>query len=154
VEMECQVSRYLDGVEVLTAGGNGFEGIEYIADDGAGGGGYFLLLNQDDPHCLVRIEREDIIAAGDEMAVPLSGMWPLAPLNTGELHYDAAAGELWVIHSWMNITEVLDITTLAVSRWEVCPGAAQEAVTMDGTGRLWIGYDLGGISRYVWQETE
>ena len=50
--------------------------------------------------------------------------------------------ELW------NVThrpEVLDIATLEVSRWEVCPGASQEAVTMDGEGRLWIGYDLGGI---------
>jgi hypothetical protein len=151
---EYQVSRYLDGEEVLTLGGNGFEGIEYIADDGAGGGDYFLLLNQDDPHCLVRIERADIIAAGDEMAVPLTGLWPLAPINLGELHYAAGSGELWVVHSWMNIMEILDIATLSVLRWEVCPGAAQEAVAIDGQGRLWIGYDLGGISRYVWQGTE
>lgn len=151
---EYQVSRYLNGEEVLTHGGNGFEGIEYIADDGAGGGDYFLLLNQDDPHCLVRIERADIIAAGDEMAVPLTGFWLLAPINLGELHYATDSRELWVVHSWMNITEILNIATLDVLRWEVCPGAAQEAVAIDGQGRSWIGYDLGGISRYVWQGSE
>lgn len=146
---EFQVSRFYQQAEVMLAGGNGFEGIEYIPRAaGITNGDYFLLLNQDDPHALVRINRLDVISRDSE-PVPIVGFWPLAEINTGELHYDRANGELWVIHSWMNVVEILDISSMVVLRWEVFPGAAQEAVAVDGDGRLWIGYDLGGIARYI-----
>jgi len=145
---EFQVSRFFNGAEVLTAGGNGFEGIEYIPTlDQAGHGDYFLLLNQDDPYAIVQVARDDIDTASN-MPVPISAVWPVAEINTGELHYDVDTHELWVIHSWMNIAEILRVPTMEVLRWEVFPGAAQEAVTVDGDGNLWIGYDLGGIARY------
>jgi uncharacterized protein YjiK len=151
---EFQVSRFYQQVEVMTAGGNGFEGIEYIpASAGRADGDYFLLLNQDDPHALIRIDRLQVISRSAE-PVQIAGFWPLAEINTGELHYDQAAGELWVIHSWMNVVEILDISSMVVLRWEVFPGAAQEAVAVDGDGRLWIGYDLGGIARYIPREAE
>ncbi|MBN2082467.1 SdiA-regulated domain-containing protein [bacterium] len=142
---EFQVSRFYQGKEVLQAGGNGFEGIEFIPSI-AGAEPYLLLLNQDDPHALVKVLLAD--AKPSDAPVPISDLWSLAEINLGELHYDSPAGELWVIHSWMNVIEVLDIATMDVLRWEVFPGAAQEAVTVDGDGLLWIGYDLGGISRY------
>lgn len=149
-----QVSRSYGNEEVLVAGGNGFEGIEYIpASSRFPEGDCFILLNQDDPHALVRVDRSAINLPATE-PVALSGFWPVAKINTGELHYDQAAGELWVIHSWMNVMEVLDIRSMAVLRWEVFPGAAQEAVTVDGEGRLWVGYDLGGIARYLLSEVE
>lgn len=150
---DFQVSRLLDGCEMLLAGGNGFEGIEYIPAGGEVQGDYFLLLNQDDPHALVRVDRADIVQRAVGQAVPLRAFWPLPEINTGELHYDVAAGQLWVIHSWMNVMEVLDIETMEVVRWEVFPGAAQEAVAVDSQGRLWIGYDMGGIARYVRRKT-
>jgi hypothetical protein len=53
----------------------------------------------------------------------------------------------------MNVMEVLDVPTMELKRWEVVPGSAQEAVTVDGQGQLWIGYDSGGIARYVRPET-
>jgi len=142
---EFYVSRSFQGTEVLAAGGNGFEGIEFIPSiDGAKP--YLLLLNQDDPHALVKVLLSD--AKPSKTAVPISDLWSLAEINTGELHYDSSTGELWVIHSWMNVIEVLDIATMDVLRWEVFPGAAQEAVAVDGDGSLWVGYDLGGISKY------
>lgn len=147
-----QVARQLDGREVLRAGGNGFEGIEYIPPGEGIEGDYFILLNQDDPHALVRVDRVDAAAHTPGQRVPLRAIWLLAEINTGELHYDAAAGQLWVIHSWMNVMEVLDIQTMEVVSWEVFPGASQEAVAVDGDGRLWVGYDLGGIARYVRRE--
>ena len=150
---QFQVSRQLDGREVLQAAGNGFEGIEYIPAGKYTDGDYFILLNQDDPHALVRVDRADVADRAGGEPVPLKALWPLAEINTGELHYDATAGQLWVIHSWMNVMEVLDIQTMEVVSWEVFPGAAQEAVTVDAQGRLWVGYDLGGIARYVrWEE--
>jgi hypothetical protein len=50
--------------------------------------------------------------------------------------------------------EILDIDSMEVVRWEVFPGAAQEAVAVDASGRLWIGYDLGGIARYLRRTSE
>lgn len=154
LEGRFQVSRYLEGREVLLPAGNGFEGIEYIPAGQRTEGDYFILLNQDDPHALVRVDRADVANRADGEPVPLKAIWPLAEINTGELHYDAAAGQLWVIHSWMNVMEILDIQTMEVVSWEVFPGAAQEAVTVDAQGRLWVGYDLGGIARYVRREEQ
>jgi len=145
---QFQVSRYLAGEEALIAGGNGFEGVAYVPPFADGQqGDFFLFLNQDDPYALVQVARSDI-ADATETPVPITAVWPVAEINTGELHYDGAARELWVIHSWMNIAEILKVPSMEVLRWEVFPGAAQEAVTVDGDGRLWIGYDLGGIARY------
>jgi hypothetical protein len=144
-----QVSREFGGKELLIAGGNGFEGIEFIADPQAARGGYFLLLNQDDPHCLVRVEVPDVQAALPSEPVAITAYWPLPPINSGELYYDQAAGELWVVHSWMNVVQILDIHTMDTLRWEVLPGCAQEGVAFDGQGRLWISSDSGGISRYL-----
>lgn len=145
---EFQISRNFAGEEVLVQGGNGLEGIEYIPPSADGSDGdFFVLLNQDDPHMLVRVNRSDTLQATDG-PVPLAAIFPLAKINTGELHYNASRHELWVVHSWMNVIEVLTVPSMAVLRWEVLPGAAQEAVTVDGEGRLWIGYDLGGIARY------
>jgi len=148
VEGSFQVSREFDGEPLLAAGGNGFEGIEYI-DGSPGAPGYFLLLNQDDPHALVRVEYEETIKPNLAVPVPIKSYKLLPQINLGELHYDRDERELWVVHSWMNVIEILDIDSLHLKRWEVCPGAAQEALAFDSEGRLWIGYDLGGLSRYV-----
>lgn len=136
-----------DGKTLLQPGGNGIEGIEYIPGDD---GGYFLLLNQDDPPALVKItyaEAQKAIMSGKD--APLDAWWPLPAINLGELYYDQDAHELWVVHSWMNVMEILDVPSMKVKRWEVIPFSAQEAVTVDGQGRLWIGADSGGIDRYV-----
>lgn len=142
-----QVSRLLDGEEVLRAGGNGIEGIEYIESTPGGDGDFFLLLNQDDPHALVRVNRKDFVLEGSQ-PVPVVQFVPMPELNLGELHYDAARGELWVIHSWQNVYQLLDIDSLSQLAWEVMPGVAQEAVCFDGDGNLWIGSDTGGLSMY------
>jgi hypothetical protein len=133
---------------VIAAGGNGFEGIEYIPAAAGHDGDYFLLLNQDDPTGLARVNCADIKLDGG-WPVPLAGWREVEQMNAGELYYDAAQRELWVIHSWMNVLEVLDIDSGELRRWEVVPGCAQEAVARDGQGRLWIGADSGGITRYV-----
>jgi uncharacterized protein YjiK len=143
-----QVSRYLDGEEVLRPGGNGIEGIEYVESTPQGDGDFFLLLNQDDPHALVRINRSDIVLDHTE-PVPLVQFIPMPELNLGELHYDAERAELWVIHSWQNVYQVLDIDSYSQLAWEVMPGVAQEAVCLDDRGRLWIGSDTGGLSLYT-----
>jgi hypothetical protein len=141
------VSRDFEGQSVLTAGGNGFEGIEYIAATPGGDGDYFLLLNQDDPHALLRVEHSaiDLAATGQVRATQFHR---LPELNCGELWYDEPHGRLWIVHSWQNVYEVLDIDTLAQLSWEVCPGVAQEALCQDAQGRLWIGSDTGGIAVY------
>ncbi len=137
-----------------TAGGNGIEGLEFIPDTTAPGGGYFLLLNQDDPHCIVRVDLAAIANRTPETPVALQAVWTLPDINSGELYYDASAEELWVVHSWMNLVEMLDIHTMQDVRWEVLPGCAQEAVALDGLGRLWIGADSGGLARYLRQQED
>lgn len=143
------ISLEFQGQPFLKAGGNGIEGIEFIPDTSTPSGGYFLLLNQDDPHCLVRIDPGDIAGSRPDNPVPLKAVWLLPEINSGELYYDAPVEELWVVHSWMNLMEVLDIHTMRAVRWEVVPGCAQEAVALDGQDRLWIGSDSGGLARYT-----
>lgn len=142
------IARTFNGAPLLEDGGNGIEGIGFIPGDSEADS-YFLLLNQEDPRCLVRIPYLAAHAADGGAEIALESWLPLPDINAGELHYDAEAKELWVIHSWMNLLEVLDVPTLALKRWEVVPGCAQEAVALDGQGRLWIGSDTGGLARYT-----
>ena len=137
------------GEPLLVAGGNGVEGIEFIPDKNEPAAGYFLLLNQDDPHCLFRLNHEDINLDDTENDLPIRAWWPFKEINAGSLHYDQSKNELWLVHSWMNVVEYWDVGTMQVKGWEVFPGAAQEAVAVDGEGRLWVGSDLGGLARYV-----
>jgi hypothetical protein len=147
------VSREWQGAEVMAAGGNGFEGIEYIPAAAGHAGDYFLLLNQDDPTGLARVDRAAIKLA-EAAPVPLAGWQVLEQMNAGELYFDVTTRQLWVIHSWMNVMELLDVDSGAVLAWEVVPGCAQEAVAVDGQGRLWIGADSGGITRYLPSESK
>ena len=138
------------GEPLLSAGGNGVEGIEFIPDQSDPAAGYFLLLNQDDPHCLFRLNHEDInLDSADLQPLPIRAWWPYQEFNAGSLHYDAKKNELWLVHSWMNVVEYWDVGTMQVTGWEVFPGSAQEAVAVDGAGRLWVGSDLGGLAYYV-----
>jgi uncharacterized protein YjiK len=148
---QVSISRSFDGAEYLKAGGNGFEGIEFIPDI-AGGKGRFVLLNQDDPHALVFVSYSEMSAALDESrAAQPDECFALPEVNAGELHYNGGNGELWVINSWMNVMQVYRAETMELQRWEVVPGAAQEGITLDAEGRLWIGQDLGGMARYLWK---
>jgi streptogramin lyase len=145
-------SREYGGEKLLVAGGNGAEGIEWIPDDAEPAAGFFLLLNQDDPHCLFRLNHEDLDFSGKRLA-PIRAWWPTEPINAGALHYVQEERTLWLIHSWMNVMEYIDIDTMEATGFEVFPGAAQEAVAIDGEGRLWVGSDLGGIARYTRTKT-
>jgi hypothetical protein len=148
VRGSCTIALEQHGQQLLRPGGNSFEGIEYIPSSQGTPRDYFLLLNQDDPSALVRVERADLVPNRAD-PVPLTSFHRLPDLNCGELYYDQAAQQLWVVHSWLNLYEVLDIDTLAVRDWQVCPGVAQEGLCFDGQGRLWIGSDSGGIAVYA-----
>ncbi|MCB1218818.1 SdiA-regulated domain-containing protein [bacterium] len=148
LQQTSRVSRSLEGEELMQAGGNGFEGIEYIPAGHGDWSDCFILLNQDDPHGLLAIRRADLQSesAGDSVGC---AWWDIAAINAGSLHFDGASGQLLVVHSWMNVMEIWDIETMQVLSWEVVPGAAQEAVAIDGGGRLWIGSDSGGLASYT-----
>ncbi|MCB1185552.1 SdiA-regulated domain-containing protein [bacterium] len=143
-----RISRMLDGKEVLEAGGNGFEGIEYISAGNGDWSDCFILLNQDDPHSLLAVRRAEMVPESNGETAALA-RWDIARINAGSLHFDDANNQLWVVHSWMNVMEIWDIGSMEVLAWEVVPGAAQEAVAIDGVGRLWIGSDSGGIASYT-----
>jgi hypothetical protein len=143
------VSRLLHGEEFLSAGGNGFEGLECLEDSNAPGCGYLLLLNQDDPHAIVRVDLDAVAAAADGAQVEMAAAWELPEINCGEIRLDHARAELWVSHAWQNVAEVLNPADYSLIRWEVLPGAAQEGLAFDGQHRLWIGQDLGGLARYT-----
>jgi hypothetical protein len=138
-----QVVANIDGVQLLHPGGNGFEGIEFVPEIDS-----FVLLNQDDPTCLLVVTAADLMAGFESGSVSEYDFIELEQVNAGELHYAVAEEELWVVHAWVNVMQVWGIEPLELKRWEVVPGAAQEAVAIDDEGRLWIGYDLGGLSCY------
>ncbi|MEZ5338752.1 MAG: SdiA-regulated domain-containing protein [bacterium] len=148
LQQTSRISRMLNAEELMQAGGNGVEGIEYIPAGNGEWSDCFILLNQDDPHGLLAVRRSDLQpeSAGESMG---SAWWDIAAINAGSLHFDQASGQLWVVHSWMNVMELWDIETMQVLSWEVVPGAAQEAVAIDGEGRLWIGSDSGGLASYT-----
>jgi hypothetical protein len=156
VQGSFQVSRVVEGgKELLQAGGNGFEGIAWFQNPGCEdvAEGYLLLLNQDDPCCLVWVAMEDAVPGN---VAPLLEYYMLPERNSGELVFDAGSSSLWVVNSWMNTCELLDLAAMPnvgaqwpVSHWEVLPGMAQEGLTFDPQGRMWIGQDIGGVVRYV-----
>jgi hypothetical protein len=166
-------------IDILKPGGNGFEGIEWLdptewcSKPPKGGfpeAGYLLLLNQDDPTAIL------IVPITNEVRSRVIEPWKfflLPQRNSGELRLNPESRELWVVNSWLNTTEILDLTRqlddtsiesidqggrplmsdwgkeLRVERWEVMPGMAQEGVTFDPQGRMWIGQDVGGVVRYT-----
>lgn len=148
------VSRRFQGEEVLTAGGNGFEGVAWIPS-GTDAAGTLLILNQDDPTALLAVDLRDVRLDAE---VEAAGFWLLPQRNSGALHYDAPTGELWVVNSWLNTLLVLRVGELRageaveVLRWEVVPGLAQEGVALDPEGRLWVAQDTGGIAVYTRDE--
>jgi len=150
------VSRFFQGKEILQAGGNSFEGIAWYSGvlGSDGGPGFLILLNQDDPTCLVWLDLDGLQLSQTARVLEY---YVLPQRNSGELYIDTAHDELWVANSWLNTCEILDLNATPdvgaqwpVKRWEVLPGMAQEGIAFDPQGRLWIGQDAGGIARYVW----
>ena len=143
-----RLDRFRDGQELLEAGGNGIEGIEYIPADHDPWSDCFVLLNQDDPHRILAVRRADLIPESEGLT-PAADYRDIAEINAGSLHFDAQTDLLWVVHSWMNVMELWNVRDMTLESWEVVPGAAQEAVAIDGQGRLWIGSDSGGLASYT-----
>jgi uncharacterized protein YjiK len=142
------ISHSLDGQELIDAGGNGIEGIEYIPAGHGPWSDCFMLLNQDDPHRLLAMRRSDMLPEAKGLS-PVCAYWDIASINAGSLHFDSESNLLWVVHSWMNVMELWNVLDMSLQSWEVVPGAAQEAVCVDGQGRLWIGSDSGGLASYT-----
>lgn len=137
-----------DQEDIVRSGGNGIEGIEYIPDGHGDWSDCFMLLNQDNPHRLLALRRSDMLPETEGLC-PVAAYWDVAAINAGSLYFDAEHNLLWVVHSWMNVMEIWDVLSMEVQGWEVVPGAAQEAVCVDGQGRLWIGSDSGGLASYL-----
>jgi uncharacterized protein YjiK len=138
----------INGERIFKASGNGIEGIEYLPAGVGADYSRLILLNQEKPHVLLELRLADIHPDLPAEKIEPTAHWPYHPFNAGELHYDAPTGELWLVHSWINMVEILDPATMEPQRNAEIPGFAQEGVTMDADGQLWIGQDTGGIGIY------
>lgn len=143
-------SRSFGGDEVISQDGDGVEDIAFIADPAVAGGGYFLLLNQNDPTALLRIDRGDIDFNPPEDPAPLSGFTLVEQRNAGALYFDEPKRQLWVVHSWMDFVEVFNIDTMKLISRDNFPGFAQEGATLGPGGELWVCDDTGFLGKYVW----
>ena len=148
LQQTYRLDRYQAGQELLQAGGNGIEGIEYIPGGHGPWSDSVVLLNQDDPHRILAVRRADLIPASEGLT-SVADYRDIANINAGALHFDCGTEFLWVVHSWMNVMELWDVRVMQLAGWEVVPGAAQEAVAIDGQGHLWIGSDSGGLASYT-----
>jgi hypothetical protein len=170
LQSSFQVSRLYDypredgkheATEVLRAGGNGFEGIAWFDIDKMSEGypqtmdtGYLVLLNQDDPACLIVV---DPLRATADKPARMKSFVMLPQRNSGELYINEEQHQVWVVNSWLNTLAIIDSYDpgtgawfeAKIARWEVLPGMAQEGLTFDPQGRMWIGQDVGGVVRYV-----
>ena len=140
---EYRLPERFRGEPLVEPGGNGLEGITFQPDPDAPGGGYLWLANQDDPPLLIKTT---LPAEGSTLTVHAT--LPMPGLNLGGLFYDPASQLIWVSHAWQNLVSLVDPKTLRVVDWQVLPGYAQEGISLDREGRLWIASDLGGVSIY------
>lgn len=145
-----EVSENCAGRRAFQRGGNGFEGIEYLPPKrGAKDLGSLLLLNQDDPTCIGILPVKVLTDSRKHQKAECIRIVELQQINAGELRITPDGKELWIVHSWMNVTEILDPDTFGLKAWEVMPGSAQEGLAFDDQGRMWVGQDTGGLAVYV-----
>ena len=140
-----------NGKDAFRKGGNGFEGIAFRPVVGAPLGGKFYLANQDDPTCVLRVALPAAggEAGGEPAEVKIESAFTGEQINLGDIMWNSSENTLWLSHAWTNLLEVVDIDARKTIRWESLPGAAQEGITLDGEGRLWIAQDTGGVAVYT-----
>lgn len=149
VAASIQVSERSGGKAAFSRGGNGFEGIEYLPEPREQGQGRLLLLNQDDPTCIGILPVRSVLDGKRHGVAECIKVFELEQMNAGEIRLSADSRDLWVVHSWMNVAEILDPQSLALRSWVVMPGCAQEGLAFDGQGRMWVGQDTGGLAVYL-----
>lgn len=151
---EIPIERELDGQMVLASGGQGLEGVTFVPEDGHPHGGRFYVANQS-----FDLSSTDDVSAILELAVPLRdpgeisavpvAVHPLGIIDLAGLHYDAA-GERFLVVS--DATNSISLVSLAgeVQSSMALPAQAQEGVTLDDEGHLYIAQGSGGIIKLVW----
>ncbi|MCD6119150.1 SdiA-regulated domain-containing protein [bacterium] len=135
----------------IEKGGNGFEGITFRPMKGMPLGGVYYLANQDDPTCVVKVvlPEKGCETGTEPPKIKIQQMFKGEQINLGDLMYYEESGKLWLSHAWQNLLEIIDPDSGETLRWELMPGCAQEGITIDGEGRLWIAQDVGGVAVYV-----
>jgi uncharacterized protein YjiK len=145
-----KVSPEFGGKLAFEQGGDGFEGIAFRAVPGLPLGGEFYLANQNDPTCVLKVvltEKGGEIGR-EPVTVKIQKIIDTEQINLGDLMFDEKSEKLWLSHAWQNLLQVVDPDTGESIRWELLPGCAQEGITIDADGRLWIAQDVGGIAVY------
>ena len=145
-----RISAEYSGMQAFEQGGDGFEGIAFRPVSGLPLGGEFFLANQNDPTCVLKVVLPD---KGGEVGkepvlVKIQKIIDVEQINLGDLLYDEASGKLWLSHAWQNLLEIVDPDIGKSLRLELLPGCAQEGITIDADGRLWIAQDVGGLAVY------
>ncbi len=157
ITREFPIDRTLDGKTLLAEGGQGIEGLAFLADEAHPEGGTFLVANQ----AFTIGEAEDMSAVFEVVAPirtgPEAGEAPakiaraldLGVPDLSGLFYDADRDRLYVISDSKNLfmEATTDGQVLAAYAF---PGANQEGIALDPEGYIYIAQDSGGILKHKW----
>ena len=154
---EFTIERTFKGRTVLKSGGQGIEAITFVPDPNHAEGGTFFAANQSfsltdaaEPSALFEIGVPLRTASGPKAQAKILRMMPLPVIDLAGLHYDASRDRLYVVSDSHNaFLEVSrDGQLLAAYAF---PGRAQEGITVDPDGFVYIAQDSGGIVKIRWR---
>ena len=148
VEREFVVERSLDNHTVIAEGGQGLEGITFVADDDDPDGGTFYVVNQgfedsdeDDASAVLQLrlplrEKEDVLTAR------ILRHMRLDVFNVAAAHYDTHSTELYLLGDGVLCRASMDGDIRETYR---VPGDDPEGLAFDASGHMYLVHDSGGV---------
>lgn len=138
---------YQGNANFLQRGGDGIEGLTFVADADHAEGGRFFAVNQFDPPVLIELqvplrtakgkfETATIVKAYDVASAPLSGVY-----------WSARMGTFWVISALWKAVYVLDQRGKHLRTVRI-PGLMQEGIAPLPDGSFAIAQDTGSLLRW------
>ena len=151
------VSREYAGRTIMAAGGQGFESITFVPCDDDPDGGTFFVANQgfenapeDDRSVIVevRLPLRERVSEPDADVIPVPILRTIEPgiIDLAGMHYDAERDRLLVLSDSRNALIEMRIDGEVTAVYAV-QGSAQEGITIDGDGNVYIAQDTGQIMK-------
>ncbi|MDA1190487.1 MAG: SdiA-regulated domain-containing protein [Candidatus Poribacteria bacterium] len=142
------IRRTMEAKTIIAEGGQGIEGIAFVADDHHPEGGVFYVTNQgfadsapDDRSAILEVVAP--IRTGGDQAV-IERVVPFDMGDLSDLHYDAGRDLLIAISDSNNALVALRRSGERLAFYAL-PGEDQEGITADADEFIYIAQDSGGI---------
>ncbi|MBT3271071.1 hypothetical protein HN371_28275 [Candidatus Poribacteria bacterium] len=148
VEREFIVERTVGDETVIAEGGQGLEGITFVADTADPDGGTFYVVNQgfedsdaDDASAVLQLrlplrEKKDVLTASilRHMRLPV--------FNVAAAHYDTHSTELYLLGDGVLCRASMDGD---IRETYHVPGDDPEGLAFDASGHMYLVHDSGGV---------